>query len=255
MNLDVNGNKTEVRVDTDGDEPTVHISTSAPNFNIDPAHYGTGRKTLSSGSEFNEVEVSGPFRLVLRQGNSFKAEAAGRTSDLNDVRLEVRGNRLLVRSRRNNGLFSAFGSSRSPILLQVTLPRLRHLELSAACQADVSGFRDENLSFEASSAASARLNVNVPRLEVDLSSAAHAELGGSAQELLVDGSSASSLAALGLRATKASLDLSSGSEASVRATDELKVDLSSGSQVKYAGNPGRIEKDLNSGSSLEQVKE
>ena len=41
----------------------------------------------------------------------------------------------------------------------------------------------------------------------------------------------------------------------MRATDELKVDLSSGSQVKYAGRPGRIEKDLNSGSSLEQVND
>jgi phage shock protein PspC (stress-responsive transcriptional regulator) len=255
VNLDVNGNKTQVRVNTDGDEPTVRISTSSPNFNTDPGHYGTGRKTLNSGSEFSEIEASGLFRVLVRQGDGYKAEAAGRTGDLDDVRLEVRGDRLLIRSRRNNGLFSAFGNHRDPILVTVTLPRLRRLELSAACQADVSGFRDEDLRVDASSAASARLNVNVPHLEVDLSSAAHAELSGTANELSVDGSSASSLDALGLRATKASLDLSSGSEAKVHATDELKVDLSSGSQVKYAGRPGRIEKDLNSGSSLEQVNE
>jgi phage shock protein PspC (stress-responsive transcriptional regulator) len=255
VDVDVAGAKTQVRVNTDGDEPTVSISTSSPNFNTDPAHYGTGRKSVSSGSEFDEIEAGGLFRVLVRQGDSFKAEAAGRTSDLEDVRLEVRGDRLLIRSRNNNGLFSAFGSNRNPILVTVTLPRLRRLELSAACQADVSGFRDEDLRLNASSAASARLNVNVPHLEVDLSSAAHAELGGTATELSVDGSSASSLDALGLRATKASLDLSSGSEAKVHATDELKVDLSSGSQVKYAGQPGRIEKDLNSGSSLEQVNE
>ena len=176
-----------------------------------------------------------------------------RPGDLDDVRLEVRGERLIIRSRRTNGIFSTFGNHRNPILVTVTLPGLKHLELSAACQADVSGFRDENLRVDASSAASARLNVSVPRLEVDLSSAAHVELGGTANELSVDGSSASSLDALAMRATKASLDLSSGSEAKVHATDELKVDLSSGSQVKYAGRPARIEKDLNSGSSLESV--
>jgi phage shock protein PspC (stress-responsive transcriptional regulator) len=255
LNLDVDGAKTQVRVNTDGDEPTVRISTSTPNFNTDPAHYGTGRKTLSSGDDFDEIEVSGLFRVVVRQGDGFKAEAAGRSGDLDDVRLEVRGDRLLIRSRRNSGLFSALGGNRNSILVTVTLPRLKRLELSAACQADVSGFRDEDLRVNASSAASARLNVNVPHLEIDLSSAAHAELSGTATELSVDGSSASSLEALGLRATKASVDLSSGSEAKVHATDELKVDLSSGSQVKYAGSPGRIEKDLNSGSSLEQVKE
>jgi len=255
VDIDANGTKMKLRVNTDGDEPTVHISTSTPNFNADPGHYGTGRKTLNGSEEFSEIEASGLFRVLVRQGDGFKAEAAGRTSDLDDVRLEVRGERLIIRSRRNNGLFSAFGNHRNPILVTVTLPRLRRLELSAACQADVSGFRDEDLRVNASSAASARLAVDVPQLEIDLSSAAHAELSGSANELSVDGSSASSLNALGLRATKASVDLSSGSEASVRATDVLKVDLSSGSQVKYAGNPNRIEKDLTSGSSLEQVKE
>jgi phage shock protein PspC (stress-responsive transcriptional regulator) len=255
VNIDADGTKMKVRVNTDGDEPTVRISTSTPNFNTDPAHYGTGRKTLSSGDDFDEIEAAGLFRVLVRQGDGYKAEAAGRTGDLDDVRMEVRGDRLIIRSRRNNGLFSTFGNHRNPILVTVTLPSLKRLELSAACQADVSGFRDEDLRVNASSAASARLNVNVPHLEVDLSSAAHAELSGTATDLSVDGSSASSLDALGLRATKASVDLSSGSEAKVHATDELKVDLSSGSQVKYAGNPTRIEKDLNSGSSLEQVKE
>ncbi|TVT43257.1 PspC domain-containing protein [Hymenobacter setariae] len=255
VDIDADGTKMKLRVNTDGNEPTVRISTSTPNFNTDPGHYGTGRKTLNGSEEFSEIEAAGLFRVLVRQGDGFKAEAAGRTSDLDDVRLEVRGERLIIRGRRNNGLFSALGSNRNPILVTVTLPRLRHLELSAACQADVSGFRDEDLRVNASSAASARLAVEVPHLEIDLSSAAHAELSGSANELSVDGSSASSLDALGLRATNASVDLSSGSEASVRATDVLKVDLSSGSQVKYAGSPNRIEKDLNSGSSLEQVKE
>jgi phage shock protein PspC (stress-responsive transcriptional regulator) len=255
VDIDANGTKMKLRVDTDGDDPTVRISTSAPNFNTDPAHYGTARKTLRNGDDFNEIEAAGVFRVLVRQGDGYKAEAAGRSGDLDDVRLEVRGDRLIIRSRRNNGLFSAFGSNRNPILVTVTMPSLKRLELSAAAQADVSGFRDEDLRVNASSAASARLAVDVPHLEIDLSSAAHAELKGSATELSVDGSSASSLNALGLRAGTASVDLSSGSEASVRATDLLKVDLSSGSQVKYAGNPTRIEKDLNSGSSLEQVKD
>jgi hypothetical protein len=255
VDVDVAGAKTQVRVNTDGDEPSVHISTSSPNFNTDPAHYGTGRKATSSTDEFSEIEVSGAFRVTVRQGDTYKAEAAGSPDDLNDVRLDIRGNRLVVRNRGGSGFLSVFGNHRNPVLVTVTMPRLRSLELSAACQADVSGFHDDELRLDASSASSARLNVNVPHLEVDLSSAAHAELIGSATKLSVDGSSASSLEALNLRATQASVDLSSGSEAKVHATDELKVDLSSGSLVRYTGRPGRIEKDLDSGSTLEQIKE
>ena len=252
VDVDVDGAKTQVRVNTDGDEPRISVRTAAPNFNTDPAHYGTGRKTVNGSDEFSEVEVHGPFRLMVRQGSSYKVEASGRPDELADIRLDVRGSRLIVRNRNTGGLFSAFGNHHHPILVQVTLPRLRELEVSAACQADVSGFRDEDLRLEASSAASARLDVHVPRLDLQLSSASHADLSGTATVLSVDGSSASQLEALNLRANRVSVDLSSGSEAKVQATDELKVDLSSGSNVRYTGRPGKIEKDLSSGSSLEE---
>ena len=255
VNLDVNGNKTQVRVNTDGDEPRVSITSSEARFNTDADHYGSGRKTLNSPSDFDEVEVHGPFRVVVSQGDTYKVEAAGRPTDLADVRLDVRGDRLLVRSRAGGGLFSAFDMSKHPILVRVTLPRLQHLEVSAACQADVTGFQGNDLNLEASGASSVRLNVNVPRLNLQVSSASRADLSGSAEDLAIDGSSASQVEALGLRATRVSLDLSSASQARVHATEELKADLSSGSTARYTGHPGSVQKDLSSGSSLEQVND
>ncbi|GAA4496933.1 hypothetical protein GCM10023172_11100 [Hymenobacter ginsengisoli] len=252
VNLDVNGNKTQVRVNTDGDEPTIRIHSSAERFNTEPSYYGTGRKTLTGSEDFNAVEVHGAFRVVVRQGDVHKAEVAGRPDDLSDVRLSVEGSRLVVRYRSGNGWFSGFDASRHPMLVQVTLPRLQHLELSGACQADVSGFRDEALRVEASSASSARLDVHVPRLEVKVSSASQADLTGTADELDIDGSSASQVEARALRATRVTLDLSSASQAQVHATDELKADLSSGSSAHYTGHPSNVQKDLSSGSTLEQ---
>ncbi|MDO7883956.1 GIN domain-containing protein [Hymenobacter cheonanensis] len=255
VNVDVDGTRTKVRVNTDGDEPRVSIIGDEARFNTDPSHYGTGRKTLDGGHDFNEVEVHGAFRVVVRQGDSYKVEAAGRTADLADVRLDVRGDRLVVRNRAGGSLFSAFDMNKNPILVQITLPTLRHLELSGACQADVSGFQGEDLRLEASSASSTRLNVNVPHLEVTASSASRVDLSGAAEELSIDGSSASQVEALGLRATRVDLDLSSASQARVHATEELKADLSSGSTARYTGNPGNVQKDLSSGSTLEQIND
>jgi phage shock protein PspC (stress-responsive transcriptional regulator) len=254
VDLGVNGNNMQVRVNTDGDQPRVSFSTKTAPFNPNPAHYGTGRKTLNGNDEFNEIEVRGPFQVLVRQGDSYKVEAAGRPADLADVRLDRQGDRLVVRNRRDNdGLLSLFDRSNNSVLVTVTLPRLRQLELSGACQADVSGFREDELQLDISSASSARLDVNVPRLELQLSSASQVSLSGSATELSVDGSSASQLEALDLRANRVTLDLSSASQAKVNATDELKVDLSSASSVRYKGNPGNIQKDLSSGSTLEQL--
>ena len=255
VDLGMNGNKMQVRVNTDGDQPKIQIRTQAAKFNTDPGHYGTGRKATSSSDEFTEVEAHGAIRLVVRQGSSYKAEAAGRPEDLDNMRLSIEGDRLIVRPRGSSGLLSAFDFSNHPVLVTVTLPRLQHLELSGACIADVSGFQDENLRFEASGASLAHLDVHVPRLELQLSSASQATLSGSADELMVDGSSASQVEGLNLRARRVELDLSSASQAKVYAADELKADLSSGSVARYAGHPKNVQKDLSSGSSLEETNE
>jgi phage shock protein PspC (stress-responsive transcriptional regulator) len=241
--------------DNDGDNSSVHITTQASKFNTNPAHYGPGRKKLASDEEFSEIEVHGAFQVMVRQGDGYKVEAAGRSKDLDDVRLDVQGDRLVVRNRNTNGLLSALRLENGPVLVQVTLPRLRHLQVSGACQADVRGFRDEALRLEASSASVVRLDVNVPRLDLDLSSASQTTLSGSANELTIDGSSASQVEAAGLRANHVSLDLSSGSQAKVHAVEALKVDLSSGSLARYAGNPSKIERDLSSGSTLEKIND
>jgi len=251
VTVDANGIKARVRVNTDGDD--VRITTEASEFNTNPAHYGPGRKTLAGTEEFNEIEVHGAFQVLVRPGDTYKVEAAGRTNDLADVRLDVQGDRLVVRNRNNNGLLSALRLKNGPVLVQVTLPRLRHLQLSGACQADVRGFSEEELRLEASSASMVRLDVNVPRLDLDLSSASQVTLNGSAEALTIDGSSASQVEAAGLRATRVSLDLSSGSQAKVHATEELKADLSSGSIAQYIGSPSKIDKDLSSGSTLEKT--
>ncbi|QKG51972.1 PspC domain-containing protein [Hymenobacter sp. BRD67] len=60
VNLGVNGSKMQVRVNTDGDNPTVHIHTEAAKFSTEPASYGNGRKTMNTPGDFTEVEVHGP---------------------------------------------------------------------------------------------------------------------------------------------------------------------------------------------------
>ncbi len=252
VNVDVAGSKTRVSVNTNGDTPKIRVRTSPSRFNTDPSHYGTGRKSITSPGEFNEIEAFGGFRVLVRQGDSYKVEAAGRPEELAEVRLNVNGDRLVLRNRRNRDWLSVLGSDTQPILVTVTLPRLQYLELSGACQADVSGFRDGNLRLKASGASTARLDVNVARLELQMSSASAADLTGSATELNIDGSSASLVEALDLRANRVSLDLSSASQAKVNAIDELKADLSSGSTARYTGRPRNVEKDLSSGSTLEE---
>jgi len=254
VDLGVNGTKMRVRVNTDGDQPDIRISTEAPKFNTDLSHYGTGRKNLPVPGEFSEIETHGAFRVLVRQGDSYHVEAAGRPEDLDQMGLRVEGDRLVVR-HRDRGFLSGFNFSSHTILVTVTLPRLQKLELNGACQADVSGFRDQSLGLDVSGASFARLRVDVPNLDVNLSGASHADLSGSANNLTIDGSSASQVEGLGLRTENTTLKLSGASQAAVRASNGLTADLSGSSRARYAGKPAHIEKDLSGNSSLEEVRD
>ena len=254
VDLGVNGTKMRVRVNTDGDQPDIRISTEAPKFNTDLSHYGTGRKNLPNPGDFSEIETHGAFRVLVRQGDTYHVEAAGRPQDLDQMGLRVEGDRLVVR-HRDRGFLSGFNFSSHPVLVTVTLPRLQKLELNGACQADVSGFRDESLGLEVSGASFVRLHVDVPNLDVNLSGASHADLSGTANNLTIDGSSASQVEGLGLRTDNTTLKLSGASQAAVRASSGLTANLSGSSRARYAGKPPHIEKDLSGNSSLEEVRD
>ena len=256
VKFDVNGNRMRVRVNTDGDQPRVSVETDAASFSPEPGHYGAGRKTLSDPGEFSEIEANGALHVVVRAGSEYKVEAAGRPEDLRALRLRHDGNRVMLGQGSGDfDLFSLGDHNTHEVLVTVTLPRLRELTLNGACQADVAGFhQSEDLRLEARGASAVRLAAEVPTLSLELRGASRADLTGRAQRLDLEGHGASQVEALGLSASQVKANLHEASQASVRATETLDVDLGSGSQMKYAGDP-RIEQNLSSGSSLEQVRD
>ncbi len=228
-----------------GDRPLAPISD-------DMGHYGSGRKTLDNAASFTEIEASGDYRVLVRQGDSFAVQAAGTDADLRNLRLEVSGSRLVVKRRDRDSFMSSLNFNRRPVLVRVTMPALHALDLSGACRADVAGFRDAPLKLDASGACTARLDVNVPRLVLDLNGACAADLRGQAQELSVDGSGACRVEALDLRTDRASFDLGGMSQARVQVSNELKAELSGSSRVRYRGTP-RVTQDLSGSSNIEQL--
>jgi len=256
LNLDLNGSRMKVRVNTDGDSPLVSVQTEAARFNTDPAHYGSERKTLNDLGDFEEVEAHGAVRVVVRPGNERRVEAAGRPEDLRRLRLRRDGDRVVVRQEKVDfDLFSLGRRDSHAVLITVTVPRLRYLSLSGACLGDISGFdQGDELALEASGASALHVATNVPTLRLDLSGACRADVSGSVQQLDIDGNGSCQIEALDLRAARTKVELSGQSSANVRTSDELTVDLSGTSRVRYAGEP-RVSQDLSGSSRLEQVKE
>ncbi|UOR06285.1 DUF2807 domain-containing protein [Hymenobacter aerilatus] len=257
--VDVRINESEdgVHINTDTDENgnvKVNIDIPKAEFPTDFNSYGDGRRTYSF-NDFRTIQANGAYRVLVRQGSEFKVEAAGEDRDLRDLQISTNGNELLIR-HHERGFWSNWKGNRNPVLVRVTMPAIDKLELNGACQADVAGFNEaRNLNVEQNGACAATLAVNATRLSLDLSGACQTTLRGQANDLVVDGSGACQVDALGLTARTANFDLSGASNAKARVQESLKVDLSGASEVKYAGNPSRISKDVSRGSSLVAIRE
>ncbi|AIZ64236.1 hypothetical protein PK28_12055 [Hymenobacter sp. DG25B] len=229
-----------VSVNSDDEDGSVNFELGNLNFPTNLDAYEGGRRTFSN-KDFSQIEVSGAYRVYVRRGDTYQIEAAGNERDLRNLRVETTGDRVAIFSRRG-GLFG-LSNMKDPILIRIQLPTLRHIELSGASLGDIAGFSGEPLQVEQSGASAAKLNVNVPRLELELSGACKTAVRGEARELKVEESGLCNVEALNLRTNRAKLDLSGASKARVRVAERLQAEVTGSSYVYYAGNPSSVEKD------------
>ena len=255
VDLNINGENVKIRLNGDDATGGIKVDLGEADFNTAPGYYDGARRTFTDLEEFEEIEASSAFRVVVRPGDVRRVEAAGRESDLSRLRVRVRNGKLQVDRNSRNGLFSSFNFNDKPVLLTVTMPRLSRLELTGACQADVSGFNGaDGFALEESGACTARIRgLRAGRVSLDLSGASRADLFGQAETLDVDGSGVCVINAQNLKAANASFELSGASTAKTNVENELRADLSGSSHVKYAGKPQRIEKDLSGASSVKAL--
>lgn len=250
INVDVNGDD-----DNDSDNNTTGRTVSgAPSFNLDLNHYGPSRRSFTE-NDFTKVRVQGGYRVMIRQGDSFRIEAAGQDDDLRDLRVEREGNELDIRPRRSGLFGDAFGGDHDKILISITMPDIEAVSLAGAVQADVAGFpRQVSLAVEQAGASHLRLNGDFNRLALELAGACRTTAAGDVDQLEVDAAGACNLAGPELRANTANLDLAGVSHARLQVNETLKVEAVGACVIEYSGNPTNVDTDVNGASRVKRLK-
>lgn len=241
--------------DDDDDDLNVDLDFGgAATFDTDENHYGTGRRTYDEEG-FDGVSVIGPYRVVIRAGGTHQVKAAGDADDLDDLRVEREGSKLVVRSRNRNFLGGSNWRSADKVLVTIETPELNRLELVGAAQADVQGFGAGDLQVEQAGASQLRLQGDFNSLDIDLAGACRASLEGKADKLSVDGAGGCELAAANFTVRSADIDMVGGSKARLRVTENLKAEAVGASVIEYSGSPSDVTKDATGASSVRSIED
>ena len=225
----------------------------APSFDTDLSSYGSDRRSFQE-TGFNHVTVAGNYRVVVRQGSSFKVEAAGEDAALDDLRVERNGDELIVKPRNAKFFGGDWGRRNRKILVRIEMPNIERLSLAGAVQGDLGGFdRQENFRVEQAGASHLRLNGNYGTLKLEQAGACRTTATGQADQLDLDAAGACELAAANLKTRDGKVTIAGMCKARLNITESLKGDAVGASEIAYSGQPKSVKVDATGPSSIKRL--
>lgn len=177
-------------------------------------------------SGFTKVEAVGAVTLQIDAQKDFRLEIEADDNLIPLIKTEVSGDTLKISVKDKI-------SSKSKILIKISMPLVASLDVSGASTAVVSNVKVESIKLEASGASKITIN-------------------GEADDLKIDSSGASGIEAEGLTTANAEVTASGASNSTVSASKNLIADASGASSIYYTGDPKNVEPKTSGASSIKQ---
>lgn len=196
---------------------------------------------------FNSIEISGNISAELIQSSDEKVEYKLIKGDAKNLVIMNKGNSLIVKTK--GGWTNGGKTSAKVVIYYKSIDDLEISSGSSVSAEDIINANDFDL--EISSGSTCTLALSTGKLDLEVSSGSTLSLEGSADMADVEVSSGSSLRAPDFVVQSADVEVSSGSTAQLGVTKELVGEVSSGSTLRYSGEPSKVdvEKDMSSSFS------
>ena len=198
-------------------------------------------------SSFNEIIASEGLQVYLTQSDvvSITVEADENLQDL--IITEVIDNVLKIHTKQNIGKASS---------KKVMVSFNNITKISSMSGSDVfsnNTINAEHLELSTSSGSDMEILVNTKKLNCNSSSGSDLHITGETDRLIAEASSGSDIKAAKLNAKSSQVKASSGAGITVNTSEQLTAKASSGGDIKYYGNPARVEKSDNVSGSIQKL--
>lgn len=219
-------------------------------MNLGPGLDGNRNVVISDrniSENFDNIKVSEGLDLYITQGNtvSLSVEADENLQDI--IVTEVENNTLKIHTTEN-----IRNSASKKIMLSIKDVK----SIKASSGSDVystNTIKVNELDLTTSSGADMELDVETKNLKCAASSGSDMKLRGKTVYFKGEASSGSDIKASSLKAETADVKASSGADISIDTSKEITAKASSGGDIKYSGNPEKVNSsDSSSGTVKKQ---
>lgn len=196
-------------------------------------------------SDFNEIEISGAFKVFVSVGNNESLKIIADDNLHEYIETRVIGDRLVIKTTIN---------------IRRAKKRQIYIELKSLDEIDISGaidlitkstIKSERFKITASGAVDLDLNLNAEKIVADLSGASDIYLKGKTDKIIIEASGGVEIEAFELESRHFDLTISGAGYAAVYAEEKLDVTISGAAKVRYKGDP-EISKNISGAASLKK---
>lgn len=203
-------------------------------FAASPAHAAERRYTIT---DFDRVQVEGPFQVTLTTGRAVSASASGDSAALDRVSVEVQGRTLKIRPNRSSwGGYP--GEQAGAVKLSLSTHGLRAVTLIGPGNLVVD--KAKAMRFDANLSGSGRIGIGAleaDALNLGLIGAGKLSIGGKAKTVRATVTGSGDLEAAGLSGEDADINADTSGTIALSARRAAKVTMTGAGEVTIGGTP------------------
>jgi len=204
-------------------------------------------KKRKISNDFVRISASRGLDVYITKSKNISLEVEADENLHELIETEVKNGTLYITATKNINMASAKK-------IHVSADNINEIQVNSGAEVySENTFSSERLVLSVSSGAHARMDLKVGDLTCESSSGAGMVLRGEANTLTASSSSGSDIDAYELIAKECTAKASSGSDIELNVSYRFDGSASSGGDIKFKGNPEKIDKNNNSGGSVRQV--
>ncbi len=196
---------------------------------------------------YKKIKASGAVNIYISQGDSYSLKVESDENLLEFIETYIKGDELVVEQSEN------FGKT-TKLNIYVTVKELSSIDVSGACDITSQNMLSTpDFDLEISGSSDVSLILATSNLNINVSGASDINLKGKASKARIESSGASTIKAFEFVVRDFVISTSGASDMEVNVVDNLNVDVSGASTVRYKGSPTKIDQNISGAGSIKKV--
>lgn len=197
---------------------------------------------------FDEIEISGPIKLVLKQDSSFAITISADSNILEEIKPDVSGHTF------NVSLDPMKYCGTDSIIIHAGIGALKVIKATGSSKVYTDGkIYLGDIDLDLTGAPDLNLNMNAANVKTEVDGAAKIILTGQAGSHKVESKGVLNLDAFSFVVGVYDLDIEGTGKSSINVLNDLKVNTSGASEIYYKGSPKNVSEKKSGTAKLEKV--